>query len=58
MEQQLATGSAYSEGWFDRDAVRRVNERHAQGRRDCSSVLWPLMTFGLWLDRVRGAHDA
>jgi hypothetical protein len=26
---------------------------HMAGKRDRSSALWPLLTFGLWLDRVR-----
>lgn len=53
LDRQLAAGSAFAEGWFDREAVRRVAAEHAAGTRDMSAVLWPVLSFGLWLDRVR-----
>ena len=35
--------------------ARRASSReHRSGSRDASSALWPLLAFGLWLDRVRG----
>lgn len=54
MEEQVATGAAYTEGWFDRAAVAGILRDHRSGTTDASSVLWPLLAFGLWLDRVRG----
>ena len=52
LEAQLSGGRAYEEGWFDRDAVRRVAREHGGGR-DRSAVLWPVLAFGLWLDGFR-----
>ena len=54
MDQQLGGGAAFAEGWFDRDAAARLVREHRSGSRDASSALWPLLAFGLWLDRVRG----
>jgi asparagine synthase (glutamine-hydrolysing) len=53
MEQQLATGTAYKEGWFDRQRTATVLADHKRGSTDASTVLWPLLAFGLWLDRMR-----
>jgi asparagine synthase (glutamine-hydrolysing) len=54
LDQQLAEGAAFAEGWFDRDATARMVAEHRAGSRDASSALWPLLAFGLWLDRLRG----
>ena len=52
-------GGAFADGWFSRDAARRLAAEHAAGK-DHSAVLWPLMCFGLWLDGMaeRGAVAA
>jgi asparagine synthase (glutamine-hydrolysing) len=57
LDRQLAAGSAFSEGWFDRDEAERLTTAHRTGSCDASGVLWPLLAFGLWLDRVRGRED-
>jgi asparagine synthase (glutamine-hydrolysing) len=55
LDEQLASSAAYSEGWFDREAVRaRVNE-HRAGTADHSGALWPIVTFSCWLDAWRAA---
>lgn len=51
--EQLRSSAAYDEGWFDRDRVGRMTQEHIGGRRDWTSALWPVMAFGLWLDRLR-----
>jgi asparagine synthase (glutamine-hydrolysing) len=53
LERQLEFGSAFAEGWFSRDAAMRLADEHAAGR-DHAAVLWPIMSFGLWLDGARG----
>ncbi|MEA2324167.1 MAG: hypothetical protein QOD81_4017 [Solirubrobacteraceae bacterium] len=53
LDRQLAAGSAFAEGWFDRGQTARLVREHAAGE-DRSSVLWPVLAFGLWLDRLRG----
>jgi asparagine synthase (glutamine-hydrolysing) len=58
LDRQLAAGSAFAEGWFDRTEATRLVSEHRDGTRDASSVLWPLLAFGLWLDRIRGAETA
>jgi asparagine synthase (glutamine-hydrolysing) len=51
--EQLATSSAYSEGWFDRGAVKQLFEAHRAGKADHSQVLWPVFAFACWLDGWR-----
>jgi asparagine synthase (glutamine-hydrolysing) len=54
VDRQLADGSAFVEGWFDlREGAALVAE-HRNGTRDASDAIWPLLAFGLWLDRIRG----
>ncbi|HKP20496.1 MAG TPA: asparagine synthase (glutamine-hydrolyzing) [Thermoleophilaceae bacterium] len=54
LAEQLDGGAVFAEGWFDRDQVRRVAEAHRSGKADYAFALWPLLTFGTWLDRFRG----
>jgi asparagine synthase (glutamine-hydrolysing) len=53
---QVGFGAAFEEGWFDRPAARRMVDDHLAGRSDWSHALWPLLAFGLWLDRLRGTQ--
>ena len=53
MREQLRSGAAYDEGWFDRDQVGRMAQEHFEGKQDWTNALWPAMAFGLWLDRLR-----
>jgi asparagine synthase (glutamine-hydrolysing) len=53
LRRQLHTGALCEEGWFNRAALAEVIDDHLEGRRDRASVLWPLLSFGLWLDGVR-----
>ncbi len=55
LDEQLAGGSIYSEGYFDRHAVQRLVREHVESRHDHSDTLWPLLAFGLWADRFHGA---
>ena len=54
VEAQLESGAMFEEGWFDRTRVRAAASEHATAERDWGHLLWPLMTFGLWLDGLRG----
>lgn len=54
LAEQLSGGAAFSEGWFDREQARRVADLHQSGRADYAFALWPMLTFGVWLDRFRG----
>jgi asparagine synthase (glutamine-hydrolysing) len=53
VERQLRSGAIFTEGWLSRDAVARLATEHGAGRRDWSGVLWPVLSIGLWLDRLR-----
>ncbi len=53
LEQQIEAGALFQEGWFDRSAVARVRDEHVSGSRDGSSVLWPVLSLGTWLDAAR-----
>jgi asparagine synthase (glutamine-hydrolysing) len=54
MEDQVARGTLYSEGWIRGEVAAGLLKEHRQGRADNSPVLWPLLAGGLWLDRFRG----
>ena len=54
LAEQVAQGSIFAEGWFDRAGVARLVADHDVGRGDRSQALWPILAFGLWLDRLRG----
>jgi asparagine synthase (glutamine-hydrolysing) len=53
LRDQVAEGCACEEGWVDRAAATTALARHLAGE-DRSGELWPLLAFGLWLDRLRG----
>jgi asparagine synthase (glutamine-hydrolysing) len=57
LKNQVRHSAAFEEGWFDRGAVSRLVDDHLAGKRDWSHALWPLLAFGLWLDRVRDVGD-
>jgi asparagine synthase (glutamine-hydrolysing) len=57
LHRQLHSGALCEEGWFDRGALAELIDDHLSRRRDCTSVLWPLLSFGLWLDRLRANVD-
>ncbi len=50
---QINSGHVCEEGWIDRAAAARALDDHIAGA-DNSAQLWPLLAFGLWLDRLRG----
>ena len=50
---QINDGHACEEGWIDRAAAAKLLDQHVAGA-DHSAELWPLLAFGLWLDRLRG----
>jgi asparagine synthase (glutamine-hydrolysing) len=54
VDRQIAHGSAFAEGWFNRGEAAALVAEHRAGVRDASATLWPLLAFGLWLDRIRG----
>jgi asparagine synthase (glutamine-hydrolysing) len=54
VDRQLAQGSAFAEDWFDRREAAVLIAEHRSGSRDASRAIWPLLAFGLWLDRMRG----
>jgi asparagine synthase (glutamine-hydrolysing) len=55
MEDQIARGALYTEGWVHADAAGRLLAEHRGGGADHSQALWPLLAAGIWLDRFRGA---
>ncbi len=54
LRDQVESGHACAEGWIDRAAATRTLDEHLSGAADNSAALWPLLSFGLWLDRLRG----
>jgi asparagine synthase (glutamine-hydrolysing) len=54
LRRQLEGGAIYEDGWFDREAAGGLVAAHLAGDRDNSDLLWPLLTFGVWADRLFG----
>lgn len=52
MREQVAEGTLYRDGWFNGQAASRLLNEHVSGEHDRSSVLWPLLSLGLWMDGV------
>jgi asparagine synthase (glutamine-hydrolysing) len=52
--RRLRSSAICEEGWFDREAIAGLVDDHLEGRRDATSALWPVLSFGLWLERFRG----
>jgi asparagine synthase (glutamine-hydrolysing) len=55
---QVREGRACEEGWIDRAAASKLLDAHIAGEADHSAALWPVLSFGLWLDRLRGRDAA
>jgi asparagine synthase (glutamine-hydrolysing) len=53
VEDEVLRGKAVTDGWFDRREMERVWCDHLSSRADESSVLWPIVVFGLWLTNER-----
>jgi asparagine synthase (glutamine-hydrolysing) len=54
MRRHIHHSALYDEGWFERGPILRAFENHTSGRTDATQLLWPILTLGLWLDRLRG----
>jgi asparagine synthase (glutamine-hydrolysing) len=54
LSRQVEAGSIYDEGWFDRAGTARLVREHLAGASDHSDLLWGLLAFGLWSDRLLG----
>jgi asparagine synthase (glutamine-hydrolysing) len=50
VSRQIEEGSAFRQGWVDGPSTRSLLDEHCAGDADWSEVLWPILTFGLWLD--------
>jgi asparagine synthase (glutamine-hydrolysing) len=50
LDDQLERGTIFEDGWFSRHEVIRLRRQHEAGN-DQSAVLWPVLAFGIWLDR-------
>ncbi|HWI22637.1 MAG TPA: asparagine synthase C-terminal domain-containing protein, partial [Baekduia sp.] len=53
LEDQLARGTLVNEGFIDRECMREAMAEHFGGRNR-TSILWPVLACGLWLDRYAG----
>jgi len=51
---QVRDGHVCEEGWIDRAAASKALDDHIAASADNSAALWPILSFGLWLDRLRG----
>jgi asparagine synthase (glutamine-hydrolysing) len=53
VQEHVLLGSLTADGWFDQSALTRLAERHWNGNEDHTSVLWPALVLGMWLDAVK-----
>ena len=51
LREQLDAGPAFEGGWFSREETSRLLEEHVSGKCDWSDVLWPVLSFSLWMDQ-------
>ena len=56
LRDQLDHGALYRDGWINRAPVLHMVDNHVAGRRDWTHILWPLLSLGLWIDRVHGVN--
>jgi asparagine synthase (glutamine-hydrolysing) len=49
-DEQLAGGSLFRDGWFDRDCAHTLFDAHRGGREEHADVLWPLFALGCWYE--------
>ncbi len=56
--QQLEPGTIYERAGSTGRAARRLAAEHLAGSHDHSDLLWPLLAFGLWSDKLLGADAA
>ena len=54
LRDQLDQGALYRDGWINRAPVARMVDEHIAGLSDWTQVLWPLLSLGLWVDRLHG----
>lgn len=54
---QLERGTIYEDDWFNRGATKELVDQHLAASHDHSDLLWPLLAFGLWADRLHGRDD-
>ena len=50
---QLANGTVLREGFIEAGYMRTMIAEHLRGK-DRTPILWPILAFGLWLDRYAG----
>lgn len=53
LDDQVTGGTLVSEGFINREALHTTIDEHAAGR-DRTSLLWPVLALGLWLDSYAG----
>ncbi|MGA2009359.1 MAG: asparagine synthase (glutamine-hydrolyzing) [Solirubrobacteraceae bacterium] len=53
LADQIRGGTLVSEGLVDREFLHRTAGEHAGGE-DRTSILWPVLALGLWLDQYAG----
>lgn len=56
LDDQLQRGTLVREGFVDRAFLSAMLSEHARGH-DRTSILWPVMSLGLWLDRYAGRSE-
>jgi asparagine synthase (glutamine-hydrolysing) len=54
LDRQLEAGSIFEQDWFDRVAARSLVADHQSGAHDHSELIWPLLSLGLWADKLFG----
>jgi len=55
LTETIEDGRLFTDRWFDRDATRRLADRHFAGEVDATATLWPVLTLGLWFERFAQA---
>lgn len=50
LHTHLVDGRACRDGWLDRRAISGLVDAHLAGEVDCTPILWPTLSLGMWLE--------
>jgi asparagine synthase (glutamine-hydrolysing) len=50
LQRQIEAGALVRDGWFSPQALQLLTRQHIERTHDHTRVLWPALSFGLWLE--------
>ena len=50
-EEYFSEQKLKQDGFFDAEPIRKMWQEHLSGKRNFQYQLWPILMFGMWLDK-------